>query len=33
LGFWLLTADDQRRLAMQLLSTVPVIAGKDLALR
>jgi murein DD-endopeptidase MepM/ murein hydrolase activator NlpD len=26
LGFWLLTADDQERLAMQLLSAAPVVA-------
>lgn len=33
LGFWLLTADDQERLAMQLLSTPPVVAGDDLSSR
>jgi murein DD-endopeptidase MepM/ murein hydrolase activator NlpD len=31
LGFWLLTADEQERLAMQLLSPSPVVAGEDLA--
>ncbi|MGA3186994.1 MAG: M23 family metallopeptidase [Bryobacteraceae bacterium] len=31
LGFWLLTADEQERLAMQLLSTAPVVADEDLA--
>jgi hypothetical protein len=30
LGFWLLTADEQERLAMQLLSTAPVAVGEDL---
>jgi murein DD-endopeptidase MepM/ murein hydrolase activator NlpD len=33
LGFWLLTADDQERLAMQLLSAAPVVADEDLSLR
>jgi murein DD-endopeptidase MepM/ murein hydrolase activator NlpD len=33
LGFWLLTADEQERLAMQLLSAAPVVAGEDLAPR
>ncbi len=33
LGFWLLTADDQERLAMQLLSEAPVVADDDLSLR
>jgi murein DD-endopeptidase MepM/ murein hydrolase activator NlpD len=33
LGFWLLTADEQERLAMQLLSTAPVVVGEDLASR
>jgi murein DD-endopeptidase MepM/ murein hydrolase activator NlpD len=33
LGFWLLTADEQERLAMQLLSTAPVAVGEDLASR
>ncbi len=33
LGFWLLTADDQERLAMQLLSAPPVVAGDDLSSR
>jgi murein DD-endopeptidase MepM/ murein hydrolase activator NlpD len=31
LGFWLLTADEQERLAMQLLSAPPVVADEDLA--
>ncbi len=31
LGFWLLTADEQERLAMQLLSAAPVVADEDLA--
>ena len=31
LGFWVLTADEQERLAMQLLSTPPVAADEDLA--
>ena len=31
LGFWLLTADEQERLAMQLLSTAAVAADEDLA--
>ncbi len=30
LGFWLLTADEQERLAMQLLSAPPVVAEEDL---
>jgi murein DD-endopeptidase MepM/ murein hydrolase activator NlpD len=30
LGFWLLTADEQERLAMQLLSATPVVADDDL---
>lgn len=30
LGFWLLTADEQERLAMQLLSAPPVVADEDL---
>jgi murein DD-endopeptidase MepM/ murein hydrolase activator NlpD len=29
LGFWLLTADEQEQLAMQLLSTAPVAADQD----
>jgi murein DD-endopeptidase MepM/ murein hydrolase activator NlpD len=33
LGFWLLTADDQERLAMQLLSAAPVVADEDLGPR
>jgi murein DD-endopeptidase MepM/ murein hydrolase activator NlpD len=33
LGFWLLTADEQERLAMQLLSAPPVAADEDLASR
>jgi murein DD-endopeptidase MepM/ murein hydrolase activator NlpD len=33
LGFWLLTADEQERLAMQLLSTAPVVADDGLAPR
>jgi len=33
LGFWLLTADEQERLAMQLLSAAPVVADEDLARR
>lgn len=33
LGFWLLTADEQERLALQLLSAVPVADAKDLASR
>lgn len=31
LGFWLLTADEQERLAMQLLSATPVVADEDLS--
>jgi murein DD-endopeptidase MepM/ murein hydrolase activator NlpD len=31
LGFWLLTSDEQERLAMQLLSAPPVLADEDLA--
>jgi murein DD-endopeptidase MepM/ murein hydrolase activator NlpD len=31
LGFWLLTADEQERLAMQLLSVSTVVADEDLA--
>jgi murein DD-endopeptidase MepM/ murein hydrolase activator NlpD len=31
LGFWLLTADEQERLAMQLLAPAPVVAGEDLS--
>jgi len=31
LGFWLLTADEQERLAMQLLSAAPVVADEDLS--
>jgi len=31
LGFWLLTAEEQERLAMQLLSPTPTIAAEDLA--
>jgi murein DD-endopeptidase MepM/ murein hydrolase activator NlpD len=30
LGFWLLTADDQERLAMQILSAAPVAADENL---
>ena len=33
LGFWLLTADEQERLAIQLLSEPPVVADEDLAPR
>jgi murein DD-endopeptidase MepM/ murein hydrolase activator NlpD len=33
LGFWLLTADEQERLALQLLSAAPVGGDQDLALR
>jgi murein DD-endopeptidase MepM/ murein hydrolase activator NlpD len=33
LGFWVLTADEQERLAMQLLSPAPVVAEGDLAPR
>jgi len=33
LGFWLLTADEQERLAMQLLSTAPVVADDGLTPR
>jgi len=33
LGFWLLTADDQERLAMQLLSSATVVADTDVATR
>jgi hypothetical protein len=33
LGFWLLTADDQERLAMQLLSADPAVADEDTASR
>ena len=33
LGFWLLTADEQERLAIQLLSASPVVADEDLAPR
>ena len=33
LGFWVLTADDQERLAMQLLSPAPVVADEDVAPR
>ena len=33
LGFWLLTADDQERLAMQLLSAAPVVADEELTIR
>jgi murein DD-endopeptidase MepM/ murein hydrolase activator NlpD len=33
LGFWLLTANEQERLAMQLLSAAPVVADEDLAPR
>jgi murein DD-endopeptidase MepM/ murein hydrolase activator NlpD len=33
LGFWLLTADDQERLAMQLLSAAPGVAEEELAPR
>jgi murein DD-endopeptidase MepM/ murein hydrolase activator NlpD len=33
LGFWLLTADEQERLAMQLLSAAPVVADEDLTSR
>jgi hypothetical protein len=33
LGFWLLTADDQERLAMQLLSVPPVVADEEQAPR
>jgi murein DD-endopeptidase MepM/ murein hydrolase activator NlpD len=33
LGFWLLTTDEQERLAMQLLSAAPVVADEDLAPR
>jgi murein DD-endopeptidase MepM/ murein hydrolase activator NlpD len=29
LGFWLLTADEQERLAMQLLSEAPAVATED----
>jgi murein DD-endopeptidase MepM/ murein hydrolase activator NlpD len=31
LGFWLLTADEQERLAMQLLSVAPVVADEGLS--
>lgn len=31
LGFWLLTADEQERLAMELLSAPPVVADDDLS--
>jgi murein DD-endopeptidase MepM/ murein hydrolase activator NlpD len=31
LGFWLLTADEQERLAMQVLSAAPMVADEDLA--
>ncbi len=31
LGFWLLTANEQERLAMQLLSAAPVVAPEDTA--
>ena len=33
LGFWLLTADEQERLAMQLLAASPVVAGENVASR
>jgi murein DD-endopeptidase MepM/ murein hydrolase activator NlpD len=33
LGFWLLTAEDQERLAMQLLSPTPVAAEEELSQR
>jgi murein DD-endopeptidase MepM/ murein hydrolase activator NlpD len=33
LGFWLLTADEQERLAMQLFSAASVVADEDLAAR
>jgi murein DD-endopeptidase MepM/ murein hydrolase activator NlpD len=33
LGFWLLTADEQERLAMQLLSAAPVVADENLVRR
>jgi murein DD-endopeptidase MepM/ murein hydrolase activator NlpD len=33
LGFWVLTADEQERLAMQVLSPAPVVADEDLAPR
>jgi murein DD-endopeptidase MepM/ murein hydrolase activator NlpD len=33
LGFWLLTADEQERLAMQLLSAAPIVADEDLGSR
>jgi murein DD-endopeptidase MepM/ murein hydrolase activator NlpD len=33
LGFWLLSADDQERLAMQLLSEAPMVADDDLSPR
>jgi hypothetical protein len=33
LGFWLLTADEQERLAMQVLSAAPVVAEEDFARR
>jgi murein DD-endopeptidase MepM/ murein hydrolase activator NlpD len=31
LGFWLLTADEQERLAMQVLSAAPAVADEDLS--
>ena len=33
LGFWLLTADEQERLAMQLLSAAPAAASENLTPR
>jgi murein DD-endopeptidase MepM/ murein hydrolase activator NlpD len=33
LAFWLLTADEQERLAMQLFSSASVVADEDLAAR
>jgi len=33
LGFWLLTADEQERLAMQVLSAAPVVADEDITSR
>jgi hypothetical protein len=29
LGFWLLTADDQERLAMQLLASTPAVVADE----
>ncbi len=33
LGFWLLTADEQERLAMQVLSAAPMVADEDVTSR